>query len=587
MKCIIKSKKIYQNMSILLLGAFLLFFIGKNISKICTVWELPDEAGYLFNAAYFLGYDWGDVRAATPYYAYGYSIFLIPAFWVCSDGAALIRSACFINVLFIAGIYFAQIYLMKKLFVKGNKICFAVIAFIVCLNPYLISNALKVDCETLLALWVWILGILLFQSIKSGKKLYYFLLGLCSAYIFFIHTRGIVIIIAVYLVLFMASILWKRKDIFVNMIVSVLAMGTLFFILYMVKNSILDYAAMMSVTKGKDPSTANLVSANYLLDVFKRLFSVDSADLFVKGISARLFYTAFSSGTIAIFGVVALVKVFMSFRNVENDNMEEIATYSLKTFFLVGALLMILASTINGLTGVSSNYTYFFYNRYYEFAIIPLITFGCLHCALEIHNNHMAGICVILILIFVMCLTVLGLSKYLDSLEVHMDTARIAGMTSAINNTNDFKEMILYATLLMTLIIVVYFLTSCNKITCWLYIFIASISILQNSVADIDKILSVHDNAVGDAKLVQTCISMGSEQPIYMIDTPYKHEGYYSRMQVLLKDKKLNVISQDDLENISSGSYFFTYSNVNEEDKILDSCITVEKGDVFNLYQKK
>lgn len=587
MKCMIKSKKIYQNMLILLLGAFLLFFIGKNIPKICTVWELPDEVGYLFNAAYFLEYNWGDVRAAMPYYAYGYSIFLIPAFLVCSDGVALIRSACFINVLFIAGIYFAQIYLMKKLFVKENKICFAAIAFIVCLNPYLVSNALKVDCETLLALWVWILGILLFQSVKSGKKLYYLLLGLCSAYTFFIHTRGIVIIIAVYLVLLMESVLWKRKDIFVNAVVSILVMSTLFCILYMVKSSILDYAAMMSTAKGKAPSTVNLVSANYLLNVFERLFSVNSVDLFVKGISARLFYIAFSSGTIALFGIVTLVRDFMSFRNIENNNTEEMAVYSVKAFFLAGALLMILASTINGLTGVSSNYTYFFYNRYYEFAVIPLITFGGLHCVLEIYHNHTARMCVIPILIFVMGLIVLGLSNYLDSLEVHVDTARIAGMTSAISKANDFKEMILYAMLIMTLIIAVYFLTSCNKALRWLYILAASISILQNSSADIDKILSVSDNAVGDTKLVQTCILMGSEQPIYMVDTPYKYEGYYSRIQVLLKDKKLNVISQDDLENIFSGSYFFTYSNVNEEDKILDGCIAVGKGAAFNLYQKK
>lgn len=583
----IKSqKKIYQNISIILLGALLLFFIGKNIPNICTVWELADEAGYLSNAAYFLGYDWGDVRASIPYYAYGYSVFLIPAFWLCNDGVALIRSACVINVLFVVGIYFAQIYLMKKLFAKGNSFCFAIIAFIVCLNPFLVSNALKVNCETLLALWVWILGIFLFQSIKSGKKIYYFLLGLCSAYTFFIHTRGIVIIIAVYLVLFLTSVLWKRKDIFINMVVSVLVMGALFCILYMVKNSILNHAAMMSVANGKDPSTGNLLTGNYLLDVFKRLFFVNSADLFVKGISARLFYTAFSSGTIALFGIVALVRGSMTFRNIENDNTEEMAAYSLKTFFLVGALLMILAVTINGLTGVSGNYTYFFYSRYYEFAIIPLITFGCLYCILENHHNHTAGMC-ILISIFVMCLIVLGLSKYLDSLEVHVDTNRIAGMTSAINHTNDFREMILYATLLMALLIVTYFLTSHNKMACWLYIFVASISILQNSSADIDKILSVNDKAVVDTKLVQTWISTESEQPVYMVDTPYKYDAYYSQIQVLLKNKKLNVISREDLENISSGSYFFTYSNVNEEDQMLYDCIPVGKGNVFNLYQKK
>lgn len=57
-------------------GAIIIgIILGQIIVEADTVWELADEAGYLSNTAYFLGYDWGDVRAAMPYYAYGYSVF--------------------------------------------------------------------------------------------------------------------------------------------------------------------------------------------------------------------------------------------------------------------------------------------------------------------------------------------------------------------------------------------------------------------------------------------------------------------------------------------------------------------------------
>ena len=66
---------------IAIMGAIIIgFILGKNIPNATTVWELGDEAGYLSNAVYFLGKNWDDVRAEMPYFAYGYSVFLIPIY---------------------------------------------------------------------------------------------------------------------------------------------------------------------------------------------------------------------------------------------------------------------------------------------------------------------------------------------------------------------------------------------------------------------------------------------------------------------------------------------------------------------------
>ena len=75
----IENKKL-QNAFVVFFAIMLVWLVGRNIPYLCTVLELGDEAGYLGNAAYFTGYDWNDIRTILPYYGYGYSVLLIPAF---------------------------------------------------------------------------------------------------------------------------------------------------------------------------------------------------------------------------------------------------------------------------------------------------------------------------------------------------------------------------------------------------------------------------------------------------------------------------------------------------------------------------
>ena len=361
-----------------ILAVLLFCIIGKNIFKICTVWELSDEAGYVFNAAYFIGRDWSDVRATMAYYAYGYSVFLIPAFLFCKTGVAFIQSACLLNVLCIIGIYFLQIYVLGRIFPAGRKIHFAIASFIACLNSFLISNALKVDCECVLALWIWIIAILLYKAIKFGKKRYYCILSLCSSYIFFIHTRGFVTLALVYLAILGTAILYRNKEIFKNMMFSIVMMGLIFLIGYSVKMSILDYAARVSIETGNVVSKANLLTSDIVIGMFRSFFALDNILLYMKGFAARCFYIAYSSGTMAIFGVIALGEgLYKEWRHKGKDKIEneKIAVYGLKLFLLTNAFFAVLACVVSN-PGSNKDFVSFFFNRYYEHAVIPLIGIG-------------------------------------------------------------------------------------------------------------------------------------------------------------------------------------------------------------------
>ena len=76
----------------MVIGSALIFlYYSRKIPYIYTVWELADEYGYLANAAYMSGRDWSFM--VDLYYGYGYSILLIPLFWIFDSGLSIIRGA--------------------------------------------------------------------------------------------------------------------------------------------------------------------------------------------------------------------------------------------------------------------------------------------------------------------------------------------------------------------------------------------------------------------------------------------------------------------------------------------------------------
>lgn len=574
-----------QNIVVVFGGVALLFILGRNIPNLCTVWELGDEAGYLSNAAYFTGRDWSDVRAALPYYAYGYSVLLAPAFLLCKTGVGLIQYACFINILCVVGMYLLQIYIMELLFKQGNRIHFAVIAFITCLNSYLVSNALKVLCEVFLAFWVWILAVLLYKAVETAKLKYYCLLGFCGAYIFFIHTRGIIIIGTIYLVLLLVSALYRNKVIFKNTFFSLLGMGVLFILLYMIKGSILEYAARASAETGNVFNTNNLLTTNYISRTFKPLLSFQNLEKYIRGFSARIFYIMFSTGITAVFGFVSLAKnVIIRLVPANRTIEDEIEVFALKSFFLLSAMFMVLASVIVD-AGLSSNFAYFFYNRYYEFAIIPLMCLGICECLYE-RQSYYKGMMIILSIIVMGVLT-LGIVQYLDSMEIHIDTARVAGLSSVIYRNSNYTDMVFYATIIMLFLIVVYYLICQNKKLMWIYVLVLAVFVWNSTSININTIMSIHGGSKADAQITEVVLTENVDHNVYMIDTPYIYDAYYSRIQVLIKDMKMNVVPVETIPDISSESYIFTYYDAGIEETLLENCVFLGEGKVFHLYQKK
>ena len=100
----LKAEKKFALM-VIVLGVGIILLYGSKIFSLHTVWELGDEAGYLWNAAYFTGTDWSSFASVYAYSGYGYSVILIPLFWIARNGIQLIRGAYIINIMYANTIY--------------------------------------------------------------------------------------------------------------------------------------------------------------------------------------------------------------------------------------------------------------------------------------------------------------------------------------------------------------------------------------------------------------------------------------------------------------------------------------------------
>lgn len=159
--------------------------------------------------------NWKEVFSnGNSYYGFGYSLLLVPLFYICETGLELIRGAIVVNIICILLLYLLQIYFMSKIFPTCKVGMLAIMSGVVCLYPYLQCSTMKVMNEVFLTLWVWVIGILLYKALATGKYLYFILLGITAVYIYFIHFRSVAVLAALgmcyVMMLYCKKVDWRK-----------------------------------------------------------------------------------------------------------------------------------------------------------------------------------------------------------------------------------------------------------------------------------------------------------------------------------------------------------------------------------------
>lgn len=172
------------------------------VLPIWNIWPLQtstDELGTIVGAAYFAGLDWSDVIVNSGYYGWGwYSLF----FWVfkITDNPMIIyRIINLANSLIRVLIIPIAFYIGEKyLRITNKKILYLCAA----LMPWMTTQSIGMMInEYILEFIIWTIMLVLCKILQynhSNRKLFYLILMLVlSGYSLLIHTRALVILIAV------------------------------------------------------------------------------------------------------------------------------------------------------------------------------------------------------------------------------------------------------------------------------------------------------------------------------------------------------------------------------------------------------
>ena len=566
----LNSKK--QRVTFIVFGIVLIILYGKNICLKPTVWELGDEAMYIWNAAYMSGFDWSGVQY-NAYFGFGYSLFLIPSFFFAKTGIDIIRWAFLVNLLFVIGAYIVISLLLWNISCKSNSLGLPFIAFIACINPAVYSNTIKVVSETCL-FFFYCFGILLFYFAVTKRKYGYYLgTAMVYAFEFFVHTRSIVNTIAVSMLLLLVCIKEKgrtRKQLILYGCVFFAAFAAL----YNVKQYLMDGILKNAISSSED--MANIINSHFITDRIKWIFATGIWN-YICCFMAKLFYSVYETGGMIVWAFCYIIKCAKKFMQNQSYDGKEITVI----LVLLSYTLTIIACTF---TGTGSNAQYAFYGRYFEYTI-PLVMVCGIYYFIYIKNENLKFIfalwCIVIlagIIVKNWCL------NFLPDQSIVLDTCRLAAFSRALTNEAQLDQVLLFIISMISVCFAAQaFCSRYNvKIMQFAPILLTGIILWDNCDICASIIHKAHMSGEADAAIAEYIYQKYDNQDtIFIDDKSYHYDLYYSRMQVLLFDKEFKV--QDNKDGIKNGDYVILY-NGSEMD--MDGYELLMKGSVFKLYKK-
>ena len=578
----LKSSKgiaLFSIMSIMA-GIFVIviyYFLFAELPKHNVVWELGDESGYLFNAALFSGFNWNSI-ASQAYYGFGYSVFLIPGFFVCKTGADLIIFSHVVNMIFDILSFIIMYILVAKLLSESLKRWFILISIVPVFSPHIVAQSLEVTCESCLFFFTILSFYELYSLFLSNRFRYYIGTAISTSYLFFIHTRAIGVVVGIWLTI----IIWNRGIIKQNLrslIISVIIFTITFTLLYCLKNYIVNYKNYFHATKYIDSEGINnIVNSSFIIERLS-WFIKEPVIGYVAVFFIKILYSMYSSAAL-------LIIVF--FETVSSVKKKEIGPFELTSISLL--LSWFITISLCTASGLGESATYSFYGRYYEHVVLAITFWGLVNIftkdyALLSHKTFM------IVTYIVLCFTKIASFwlKQRGFLKIsEVDNNRIASLGYLVGNITNSSESITVLIALITLFIAL-FLNYKSFQYKYFAIVIILFFYLLNSDAAINKLNIVTENSQGDVLLADFVVQNDTDMKIaFLDDDTFKYKGFYARMQVLLKDYEIEVIESEDindyLENCTD-DYFLIYKSSPIKNNLSERMKVAYEGKTFECVE--
>ena len=186
---------------------------------------LADELGYLGNARYLSGMGHLPNMGRSQFYHFGYSLILLPAFWLFTEPISIYKAAITINALAASSLYFPICFILESfLDVAGNAARW--VAFTCCLYPSLILYSNFALSENAVIPFYAIVTALFGMFLVSRSSRHAVLFGLLTGFLYTIHPRAlpvVAIVVAYLVVLVLLNVVPKRQA-----LLSATTMGAVF-----------------------------------------------------------------------------------------------------------------------------------------------------------------------------------------------------------------------------------------------------------------------------------------------------------------------------------------------------------------------
>lgn len=182
-----------------------------HIRALDSIFIINDEFGYWAHAISAVGYDWKELISTTPYYTWGYSLWLIPIIALLPTPLAWYKAAIFLNVLFLVLSYFLCYQSGRKLFREADERLVALVSFIVIIYPSNIVYAQAAWTESLSYMLVWLETYLIVCLDEKFSNKYFVSATLVLVYAYAVHNRSIGVVLAGLVALCLVLIKHKKK----------------------------------------------------------------------------------------------------------------------------------------------------------------------------------------------------------------------------------------------------------------------------------------------------------------------------------------------------------------------------------------
>lgn len=548
--------------------------ISIDFSRLNQLGVLNDEFGYWSIAAQIVGKDWKPLIEITPYYSYGYSLFLVPLFFLFQEPEVLYKSAIVMNILFVLLDYQLLKILVHRLCKVTRQCEVQLIAFAVCMYPNVLYQAQIAWTETLLFTLFIISTVLLLQVEKEPTLPNLIFLGIVSAFQYMVHQRTIGIILSLIVTL---GCIWckKRKEVKLFFSIGILC------VLGIAVTHLIKQCLVQELWNNSFGSTMNSISVTRVTNDFS--YIVQNMTVFVESLVGKVLYYFWVSGPIVYIAVFCCCQQLLKL-NTKNAKICYTKIYVGLSFLFSVGICTVAGMGSWRLDAIS-------YSRYAENTIGPILIIGIVMLIERQIRSKTVFIIVACSLLEILYITPVY-AKVIDSV---FNASCSVGIGAIFYHLRGNGEAIYVQTLLTIMIItmlcyILYTQKSCKyvKHICCLIIccvwFLAFYYVRPFIGEYRDKMDSVFYGSV------QPVIERFSEYNIvYVLD---KDVDEYARnakqMQYINRDKSIDVVPLEQIETSFQHSTLYCIEKKTQvPDIILKSCELECDTNLIWIYRTK